>query len=124
MFWDLLRSPDVVVLARLTLCGANLDVSDGYASHVAPGEGALRLTRAAGFAVSAVGLAGAAHLADGDEVPLSAALLAVPLVMLVVHLLAGRRAGPLGLFLGMGLTQVALHLGFMAASITPTCVPA
>jgi hypothetical protein len=90
---------------------------------VAPGEGALRLTRAAGFAVSAVGLAAAAHLAGGDEVPLLAVLLPVPLVMLVVHLLAGRRVGPIGLFLGMGLTQVALHLAFMAASITPTCVP-
>jgi hypothetical protein len=90
---------------------------------VAPGEGALRLTRAAGFALSAVGLASAAHLADGNEVPLFAALLSVPLVMVVVHLLAGRRASPFGLFLGMGLTQVALHLAFMAASLTPTCVP-
>ena len=86
-----------------------------------PGEGALRLTRTAVFAVSAVALASAAHLAADGDVPRLPALLAVPLVMLVVHLLAAGRRGPMSLFLGMGLTQVGLHLAFMAASLAATC---
>jgi hypothetical protein len=88
---------------------------------VAPGEGALRLTRTAVFAVSAVGLASAAHLASDGDVPRPLALLGVPVVMLVVHLLAAGRRGPIGLFFGMGLTQIGLHLLFMSASITGTC---
>ena len=88
---------------------------------MAPGEGALRLTRTAFFAVSAVGLASAAHLASDGDVPRPMAVLGVPVVMLVVHLLAAGRRGPVGLFLGMGLTQIGLHLLFMSASITGAC---
>jgi hypothetical protein len=90
---------------------------------VAPGEGALRLTRVGLFAVSAVGLAVAAHLIGGDDVPPLMAVLAVPAVMLAVNLLATRRRGPVGLFLGMGLTQVLLHVAFMTTSVTAGCIP-
>jgi hypothetical protein len=90
---------------------------------VAPGTGLLRLTRAAFFAVSAVGLASAAHLATGEVVPTAIALGSVPIVMIVVHLLAAGRRGPVGLLLGMGLTQIALHIGFMLTSIAPVCLP-
>ncbi len=72
---------------------------------MAPGTGLLRLTRTAFFAVSAVGLASAAHLAADDDVSAVTAVLAVPAVMIVVNLLAAGRRGPLGLFLGMGLTR-------------------
>jgi hypothetical protein len=90
---------------------------------VAPGTGLLRLTRAAIFAVGAVGLASAAHLAADGDVSAPAVLLSFPVVMIVVHLLAAGRRGPVGLFLGLGLTQIALHLAFMAASVATTCVP-
>lgn len=86
-----------------------------------PGAGALRLTRTAVFAVSAVGLASAAHLAADGDVPRLPALFAVPVVMLVVHLLAAGRRGPGSLLLGMGLIQAGLHLTFMAASLSATC---
>jgi hypothetical protein len=88
---------------------------------VAPGVGLLRLVRAAFFAVSAVGLASAAHLAAGDDVPLWTALASVPAVMLVVNLLAAGRRGPIGLFVGMGLTQFVLHVVFMMTAIAPSC---
>jgi hypothetical protein len=90
---------------------------------VAPGTGLLRLTRAAFFAGSAVGLASAAHLAAGDDLPVPVVLLAVPAVMIVVNLLAAGRRGPVGLFLGMGLTQVGLHPAFMLTSLASTCAP-
>jgi hypothetical protein len=88
---------------------------------VTPGTGLLRLTRAAIFAVSAVGLALAAHLAAGGGVPLPIALLSVPAVMLVINRLAAGRRGPVGLFVGMGLTQIVLHQLFTVTSIAPTC---
>lgn len=90
---------------------------------VTPGTGLLRLARAAFFAVIAVGLASAAHLAAAEDVPVSAALFAVPAVMIVVNRLAAGRRGPLGLLVGMGLTQVVLHLAFMLTSIAPACAP-
>jgi len=90
---------------------------------VVPGTGLLRLTRAAFFAVSAVGLASAAHLATGEGVAPAVALFSVPAVMIVVNLLAAGRRGPVGLLLGMGLTQIVLHLTFMVTSIAPSCVP-
>jgi len=83
----------------------------------------LRLARAAFFAVSAVGLASAAHLAIGEVVPTAVAVGSVPIVMIVVHLLAAGRRGPVGLLVGMGLTQIALHIGFMLTSIAPACLP-
>jgi hypothetical protein len=73
------------------------------------------------FALAAVGLASAAHLAGGENLSLPAAVLAVPAVMLAVYLLAGRRRGPSGLLIAMGLTQVALHLAFMATSAAQAC---
>jgi hypothetical protein len=89
---------------------------------VAPERGALRLTRAALFALSAVGLACAAHLfGGGDGVSPTAALLACPAVMIVVNLLAARQRGPGVLLVVMGLTQLVLHLAFMAASSAQTC---
>lgn len=88
-----------------------------------PGSGLLRLTRAAFFAVSAVGLASAAHLAAGDGVPMSMALLSVPPVMIVINRFAAGRRGPISLFLGMGLTQIVLHVAFMVTSIASTCAP-
>jgi len=90
---------------------------------VAPGTGLLRLTRAAFFAVSAVGLASAAHLAAGDDVSASIALFSTPAVMIVINRLAARRRGPVSLFLSMGLTQIVLHLAFMATAIGPACAP-
>ena len=90
---------------------------------VVPGTGLLRLTRVALFAVSAVGLASAAHLVANQDVPVVTALLAVPAVMIVVNLPARRRRGPVGLFLGLGLTQAVLHLAFMVTSIAPGCAP-
>jgi hypothetical protein len=90
---------------------------------VTPGTGLLRLTRAAFFAVSAVGLASAAHLAEGDDVPVGMALLSVPVVLIMINRLAAGRRGPIGLFLGMGLTQVVLHLAFMVTSVASTCAP-
>ena len=91
---------------------------------MAPETGLLRLTRAAFFAVSAVGLASAAHLAAGDDVPASIALFSVPVVMIIVNVLAASRRGPGGLFVGMGLTQIVLHVAFMMTSIAPACGPA
>ncbi len=88
-----------------------------------PGTGLLRLTRAAFFAVSAVGLASAAHVAAGDDVPALMALLSIPAMMIIVNRLAAGRRGPIGLFLGMGLTQIVLHLAFMVTSIAPACAP-
>jgi hypothetical protein len=88
---------------------------------VAPGRGVLRLARAAFFAVSAVGLAAAAHLAGGEGVPVRSLLIAVPAVMLVVHLLAAGRRGPAGLLIGMGLTQAVLHVAFMTSSVAADC---
>jgi hypothetical protein len=90
---------------------------------VAPGTGLLRLTRAAFFAVSGVGLASAAHLAAQGDVPLAVALFSIPILMIVVHLLARRRCRLPGLILGMGLTQLGLHLAFMLTSIAPSCGP-
>ncbi|HST80738.1 MAG TPA: hypothetical protein VLL08_03230 [Kineosporiaceae bacterium] len=88
-----------------------------------PGTGLLRLTRTAFFAVSAVGLASAAHLATRGHLPGSTALLAVPAVMLVINRLAAGRRGPIGLFLGMAATQAVLHLAFMVTSTAATCSP-
>jgi hypothetical protein len=89
---------------------------------VAPERGALRLTRSALFALAAVGLACAAHLAGGGEgVSAPVALLSVPAVMIVINVLAGRRRGPGSLLFAMALTQCGLHLAFMAASITQSC---
>ena len=88
---------------------------------VAPGRGALRLTRSALFALAAVGLAAAAHLSGGETVSPLAGLLSVPAVMIVVNLLAARERGRASLLLAMGVTQVGLHLAFMAASITRSC---
>lgn len=88
---------------------------------MAPGRGVLRLARAAFFAVSAVGLASAAHLAGGEVVPPRSVLLAVPAVMVVVHLLAAGRRGPAGLLIGMGLTQAVLHVALMTSSFATSC---
>jgi hypothetical protein len=90
---------------------------------VAPGTGVLRLARAAFFAVSAVGLASAAHVVSGDGVPAAIALCSVPVVMIVVNLLAATRRGPVGLFIGMGLTQIVLHVAFMVTPTAPVCGP-
>jgi hypothetical protein len=88
---------------------------------VAPDRGALRLTRVALFALAAVGLAGAAHLIGGETVSPVAALIAVPAVMVVANLLGSARRGPISLIIAMGFTQIALHIGFMAASLTQAC---
>ena len=90
---------------------------------MAPGKGALRLTRVAIFALAAVGLAAAAHVAGGESVSPMVAVLAVALVMLVMNPFAGRRRGRISLLLSMGLTQAGLHLTFMAASIARDCQP-
>ena len=88
---------------------------------VAPGRGALRLTRSAIFAIAAVGLASAAHLAGGETVSPIDALISVPAVMIVINLLAGARRGYASLFPAMLVTQVLLHVGFMAGSIARSC---
>ena len=88
-----------------------------------PGTGLLRLTRTAFFAVSAVGLASAAHLAARGHLPGSTAWCAVPVVMLVINRLAARRRGPIGLFFAMAATQTVLHLAFMVASTAAACTP-
>ena len=88
---------------------------------VSPGRGALRLTRVALFALGAVGLASSAHLAGGEQMSPLVALLAVPAVMVAVNLMASGRRGRLSLLVAMGLSQVALHLAFMATSVTQTC---
>ena len=90
---------------------------------MAPGTGLLRLARAGFFAFSAVGLASAAHLASDGGVPTAIALCSIPVVMIIVHLLAAGRRGPVGLFIGMGLTQIVLHFAFMATSLAPACGP-
>ncbi len=86
-----------------------------------PARGAIRLTRAAMFSLSAVGLAVAAHAVGGEPVSGPVALALVPAVMLVVNLLAARRRGPLVLVLTMGVTQVALHAALMAAHLASSC---
>src|SRR5689334_10842640 len=86
-----------------------------------PARGAIRLTRAAMFSLSAVGLAVAAHAAGGERVSLPVALFCVPAVMLVVNLLAARRRGAVSLVLAMGATQVALHAVLMAAVMSDGC---
>jgi hypothetical protein len=73
------------------------------------------------FALAAVGLAVGAHLAGDEPVPTTVALAAVPAVMIVMNLLAGRRRGPTGLFAVMGLVQVVLHLAFMLAAGAEHC---
>ena len=88
---------------------------------MAPGRGALRLTRVALFALGAVGLASAAHLAGGESLSLPVAVLAVPAVMIVVNLLAARRRDRISLLIAMSLTQLGLHLAFMATSIAAAC---
>jgi hypothetical protein len=88
---------------------------------VAPGRGAIRLTRVALFALGAVGLAVGAHLAGGEAVSPAVALASVPAVMIVVNLLAARRRGRISLLLAMGLTQLGLHLTFMITSATAGC---
>jgi hypothetical protein len=88
---------------------------------VAPGRGALRLIRVAFFALAAVGLASAAHLAGGESLSGPVALGAVPAVMVAVNLLASGRRGRRSLLIAMGLTQVLLHLALMAGSLAQAC---
>jgi hypothetical protein len=73
------------------------------------------------FALGAVGLASAAHKAGGEDLSPVAVMLAVPTVMVVINMLASARRGRLSLLLAMGLTQIALHVVFMAASISAMC---
>lgn len=86
-----------------------------------PGSGALRLTRGVLFALAAVGLASAAHLAGGETPSPVVALGAVLVVAALADRLAGRRRGPLALFAGLDLTQLGLHLTFMAAAAGTAC---
>ncbi|GAB3253728.1 hypothetical protein [Kineosporia babensis] len=86
-----------------------------------PTRGAIRLTRAAMFSLSAAGLAIAAHAAGGEAVSLPVALACVPAVMLVVNLLAARRRGPVSLVLAMAGTQFLLHAALMAADLAAGC---
>ncbi|MBT0769701.1 hypothetical protein KIH74_12255 [Kineosporia sp. J2-2] len=88
---------------------------------MSPGRGAIRLTRSALFALSAVGLAVAAHASGGERVSVPVAVACVPAVMLVVNLLAARRRGPVSLVLAMGATQAVLHVTLMAAVMSDGC---
>jgi hypothetical protein len=103
--------------------GPRTKLSDGATRlrAVAPGRGAIRLTRVALFACCAVGLAAGAHLAGGEPIPTRVALASVPAVMMVMNLLAARRRGLLSLLPAMGLIQVGLHLAFMLASSAGNC---
>ncbi|GLY30058.1 hypothetical protein [Kineosporia sp. NBRC 101731] len=86
-----------------------------------PARGAIRLARSAMFSLTAVSLAVAAHAAGGERVSLPVAVLCVPAVMLVVNLLAARRRGAVSLVLGLGVTQIVLHVALMAAIMSDGC---
>jgi hypothetical protein len=88
---------------------------------VAPGAGAIRLTRVTLFALAAVGLTVGAHLAGGEQVPVPLALAGVPVVMIVINLLATRRRGIGTLLPAMGVMQVLLHVAFMLVSTAGGC---
>jgi hypothetical protein len=88
---------------------------------VAPERGALRLIRVGLFALTAVGLAGAAHLIGGETIAPIPALIAVPAVMVVINLLGSARRGPATLLVAMGVTQIVLHTAFMAVSVVQGC---
>jgi hypothetical protein len=66
-------------------------------------------------------LASAAHLAGGEALSGLVVLLCVPAVTIVINLLTARQRGVGSLLVAMGLTQLGLHLAFMAASVTQSC---
>jgi hypothetical protein len=73
------------------------------------------------FALSAVGLAAAAHVIGGGTASAVVALAAVPGVMLVVNLLATRRRSLKSLLPVMAVTQFVLHQAFMVTSSAAGC---
>ncbi len=75
------------------------------------------------FAIAAVGLAAAAHVAGGERVDLLTALLAVPAITAPMNLLARRRRGPATLLATLAATQLVLHEAFMATAVPGTCHP-
>jgi hypothetical protein len=101
--------------------GERVQTAGRYAAPVIPGQGAARLTRATVFAVSAVALAAAAHLAGGEPVSLTAALVAVPAVTGVTNLLARRRRGLPAVLTALAASQLVLHEAFMATAPQGGC---
>jgi hypothetical protein len=88
---------------------------------MAPGRGGARLVRVALFSLTAVTLAYLAHRAGGGAASPVHALTPLPVVMLVMNLLAGRRQSFWVLLAAMGLLQAGLHYAFMATSLAPDC---
>jgi hypothetical protein len=91
-------------------------------ARLQPALGALRGVRAAMFALAAMVLAAAAHVAGGGALPSAPALalVAVPLAWGAVAL-TGRPRGRLALLVALGVAQLALHEAFMALA-GPSCV--
>jgi hypothetical protein len=88
---------------------------------VTPGHGAVKLARAALFAISAVLLAAAAHVAGGEPVSPLVAVLAVPAVTALMNLLARRRRGLPTLLPALAGTQLVLHEVFMTTAGSGSC---
>lgn len=88
---------------------------------MSPARGAIRLARTAVFALSAVGLASAAHVAGGEPASAHVVMGAIPAVLLVVNLFVTGRRGSGSLFVAMSGVQVVLHAAFMAVSMADAC---
>jgi hypothetical protein len=79
-----------------------------------PARGSLRWLRSAALAAAAVGLAAAAHLLAGGDVPgLGALSVLTLLTCLVCVLVTGRQRGVVAITATMAALQLVLHEGFM-----------
>ncbi len=89
---------------------------------IAPADGLLRLTRAGAFALTAVALSLAGHVAAGGRSPgtVMVLLLAGVCVLPAVWLTARQRRLP-SLVAALGAGEFLLHHAFMALSGTATC---
>ena len=78
-----------------------------------PAQGAVRLARAAGLAVSAFSLAAGAHLAGGGSMPAGAWSAAILLLVFTGSVLVtGRRLGPVAVVALLGGSQLVLHMPY------------
>ena len=83
-------------------------------------RGTARLGRSTVFGGSSVCLAYAAHVAAGGfHPPWVVVAVAVGLLVRVSYGLAGTERGPLALAVGLGASQLALHVAFAVATISP-----
>ena len=90
-----------------------------------PAQGAVRLARATGLAVSAFSLAAGAHLAGGGSMPAGAWWAAILLLVFTGSVLVtGRRLGPVAVVALLGGSQLVLHRAFEFTQPTAVaCVP-